>query len=135
MAACLASLLELPLEKVPNFRKDYPAQDFNFAINDWLRRYGLMLLRVRLRNEDGTPCDPFDAIHPLPEGVLCIASGPSPRFANCGHAVVGTIENGFYFKLLHDPNRDGNGLETYWTYDFLVPFNPLQAIYRSNIIE
>jgi hypothetical protein len=90
---------------------------------------------VRLRNEDAEPTDPFYAIHPLPDGVICLASGQSPRHANCGHTVVGTIENGFYFKLLHDPHPNGEGINEYWTYDFLVPFNPLQAIYKANVTE
>lgn len=134
-SACLASLLELPLASVPNFRAEFPAQEFNERIQEFLARYGLFVLRILMRDADDEPIDhPF--IPCVPEGALCIAGGKSPRGSH-GHAVVGQIASGCNFELLHDPNREAavKGVETLWTLDFLVPLNPAQSIKKFQITE
>lgn len=130
-AACLASLLEFPLNTVPNFRAEYPQNEFHNRIQEWLERFNLMLLRVRLRDSDGVEID-FPH-HPLPADSLCIASGKSPRWKG-GHAVVGVIENGNSFRMLHDPfGEDAPGIEKIWTLDFLVPKDPAKVIRRIQL--
>lgn len=131
-SACLASLLEISLDKIPNFRAEFPPQEFTVRIQEFLERFGLMVVRVRMQDSENQPVDfPF---HPVPEGVLCIAGGKSPRGKH-GHAVVGKIVCGVNFELLHDPNAEAavKGLDELWTIDFLVPRNPAKIIKRVQV--
>jgi hypothetical protein len=67
--------------------------------------------------------------HPLPEGegVLCLATGKSPRGEYC-HSVVGRMV-GFNFELLHDPHPSGEGIEGLpLCIEFLVPLNPAKMV-------
>jgi hypothetical protein len=130
--ACLASLLEVSIESIPNFRVEYPVGKFTVGIQDYLERFGLMIVRVRMQDSDNQPIDfPF---HPVAEGALCIAGGKSPRGSH-GHAVVGRITGGINFELLHDPNgeADVKGIEEIWTIDFLVPKDPASVIRRIQV--
>jgi len=77
--ACIASILELPLSEVPHFTDRLWFRRYN----NWLRKFGLKLLRVKnidLRNSGYT-----------------IEVGDSPRYVY--HAVV--CKNG---KRVHDPH-------------------------------
>jgi hypothetical protein len=90
-----------------------------------------MLLRVRFRDSEGNAIDfPF---HPLTENSLCIGSGKSPRWKG-GHSVVGIIEGGVGFKMLHDPfGENAPGIDVIWTLDFLVPLDPAKVIRRIQV--
>lgn len=96
LAACVASLLELPIEDVPNF----------CAFEQWVHEY------VSFLNEHG-----FDLIanHYFPDGPfprdlgagvdgLFIAAGPSPRGLN--HAVIIDTRG----NLIHDPHPSRAGV-------------------------
>lgn len=87
-AACVASILELPLERVPNFHslRDLP----------WLNRWRGWLAPANL----GIVWHSSDSDRPP---GYAIQSVPSPRFAGHGHAIV--CWNG---RPVHDPWPGGN---------------------------
>lgn len=107
-AACLASILELPLEAIPD---GIGTTDRWFdKANDFLRTQGLQLLCFE---HDGARDTPW------PKDVWCIISGKSPR-GDWMHSTVG--RNG---KTVHDPNPAGGDLRgTARQIEFLVPIDP-----------
>jgi hypothetical protein len=119
-SACIASLLELPIEEVPPFVKD-GGENFLQLAQDWLGKRGLFILRIRMPKEILTGDD--IRWHQIPE-CLCIATGKSPR-GDYGHAVVGRIVDAYKFEMLHDPHPDGTGIEGFpICVEFLVPLDP-----------
>lgn len=95
LQACIASILELPLEEVPNFmRVSGPAWYDRFV--NFLLSQGLfpIYLTPEVVNADGT----------RPYGYYLV-QGKSPR-GDFDHVVV--YHNG---KLAHDPNPAGGGIE------------------------
>lgn len=97
VAACIASLLELPLEEVPNFIK---ADEFWDDLNNWLAKRGLYLVSLA-------------AVGKVPRGYHIIDgkshSGP------WNHVVVG-----YEGIMVHDPNPKRRGIrgdpEWYWVF-------------------
>lgn len=106
--ACVASLLELPLESVDYFKGE---KTWYADFQNWLAPRGLAYVEV----DCGDP-NPFYRF-PLP--VLVIGGGPSPRGVEGGHAVVLEL-SGWDKKLLHDPHPDSTGLVTIKTIGLLV---------------
>jgi len=95
VSACLASIFEMPLERVPNFNIGNPI-GFYKRVNAWLGRFGLRALDVVAKGWDLSVLD----------GVYCLANGKSPRDPErLTHAVVWL--NG---EIAHDPHPDGRGL-------------------------
>jgi hypothetical protein len=125
---CVASILELDAEDVPNFR-DHDLQDMNF-LERWFHDRGLALLE--LYEKDGTENRVrFDYIC----GAYAIADVASQRFPGGRHAVVvhweadperpGVVQ----LVVAHDPNPgnepyDLNKLtiDILW---FIVPVRPV----------
>lgn len=104
-AACVASLLELPLEQVPHF-PDHGA-DWYSAFRDWLRARRLYPVCFEVkRPEDGRP----DGMH--------ILSGKSPR----GEFLHSVVAKGAY--IVHDPHPSRAGIRTEEDAILLVPFDP-----------
>lgn len=103
-AACLASLLELSLEEVPNFAaiEDWYGEAYP-AMQAWLRERGFFLLEVA--GEDAW----FAA------AGYHIVIGKSPR-GDFNHAVI-------YYgnQLAHDPYPGGEGIAEIASREFLVP--------------
>lgn len=103
-AACVASILELPLSEVPDFFNVPAGQDrFNTGyerVADWLAQRGLGILRV-LPMFDGVWVAPVHLSQPF----FCIASGDSPRH-QCGHAIVWGFSDQ-HSAPVHDPHPDG----------------------------
>jgi hypothetical protein len=102
VAACIASILELPLATVPNFvQRESCWEDWN----EWLIRRGLYL--VSFSPKDWTP----HGYH--------IIDGKS-HTGDWNHVVVGL--NG---KMVHDPNPKRRGLrgdpEMYWVFVAVDP--------------
>jgi hypothetical protein len=95
LAACVASLLDLPLEDVPNFRL---AGDSWTAMQGWLQSRGLQATEIATRSAR-MRCVPKDP---------CILVGNSPRNP-VYHAVIGLCDNGTA-RVIHDPHPDGTGL-------------------------
>ena len=99
LQACAASLLERPLDEVPNF---ITSDDYWAAMLEDAAAHGLTLLKIPLA--DGRL--PF-ACAP---GTRCVARGGSPR-GDHGHVVVASVgRDGRALELAHDPFPDGGGL-------------------------
>lgn len=104
-AACIASILEVPLEGVPNFCA-LPGNWLEKA-EEWLRKHHeLTVLGFRARGEGAFYCRP--ALHH-------VMSGPGPR--GLLHAVVG-----FQGEMVHDPHPSRNGLIEAEEYEFLIQY-------------
>lgn len=107
MGACLASILELPIEAVPNFFEAGPDDtDWWNALRSWLRRYGLGIITLTFEN-------PAQWMHLRLAGYH-IVSGPSPRLEGMHHATV--WHQG---RMVHDPHPDGTGIVKPETLDML----------------
>lgn len=93
LAACLASLLELPLWMVPPFEDMFGRGDHTSRMVEWLNR----MFKLELVWFDGHP------VNELPE--FYIATGKSARGVQ--HAVI-------YSKgsLAHDPHYSDSGVES-----------------------
>lgn len=128
-SACLASLLELPLEAVPKFRRDDPApNDMMRAARKWLaENFGLSIVTIQMAKELRTGED-IRIVGAWP-GTPCIAGGVSPNLPDCFHAVCGEIdEHGMNFRMTHDPNPSGKGIVGLPVHlYFLVPMNPVRT--------
>lgn len=110
-SACLASLLEIPLEAVPKFRRDNPApNDMMKDARKWLNEnFDLSIVTIQMEKELLTG-DDLRLIGATP-GTPVLAGGKSPNLEGCQHCVVGEIdEHGLNFVMTHDPNPSGKGL-------------------------
>lgn len=114
MGACLASLLEIPLEEVPNFYEAGPsASHWHHALHTWLEARGLALIACSVKASGG---DIFL------NGIrgYGIASGPSPYSPDVWHATV--MKDG---KIVHDPMGDkAKPMESIEEVEFLRPLDP-----------
>lgn len=104
---CVASILELPLDQVPNFVE---SSDMNKACYDWLKERGLGCVRMYFSDHEDMKHVYFDGdAYP----AYCIMSGVSPRPRADGgekwHAVVGSAW-GWGVKMVHDPHPSRDGL-------------------------
>jgi len=95
--ACVASILELPIEAVPHFME--MSGDWFEHFDDWLRKQGLFAMEVRLQE----PPACFVSSH----DVWCILSAMGPH--GVMHSVVGRYEcrpttSAPRFYLEHDPH-------------------------------
>lgn len=102
-AACLASLLDLPLWMVPPFEQMFGRDDWRIRVGEWLRRmHGIEMIRTEGHEPDK-----------LPE--FYIANGPSPR--GVYHSVI--YRNG---RLAHDPHYSDAGIGAVeWTWHLEYP--------------
>jgi hypothetical protein len=123
-AACIASLLEVPIEEV----KINPSADAWYeSLQAYLRPKNLFFLEVRLDVAKHYPLYEMN-------GVYCIMSGKSPRsfegHDGTNHAVVGKINSEVgkpvIFDAIHDPHPDGTFIKegTLWGLGFLCLLNP-----------
>lgn len=128
---CVASILELDVEDVPNFR-DHDREDMNF-LERWFHDRGLALLELYYKDGAENRVR-FDYIC----GAYAIADVPSQRFPGAKHAVVvrwvadpdhpGVVR----LVVAHDPNP-GNGpydlnkltIDILW---FIVPVRPAVGV-------
>jgi len=108
-AACLASILEVPITDVPNFMEDHERW-FELA-NAWCDERGYALLWVKA---DAVRCGYVDPRPLIDAGHYFIVSGQSPRGEHL-HAVVQQFD-----KIVHDPHPSRAGIVGAWV-DFLVP--------------
>ena len=106
-SACLASLLEVPIEDVPLFlweSGDGTIFDWSERLDAWLKPMGLYALHF------------FSGQRPprVMPGVLHIMTGISPR--GRPHAVIGLGG-----EIVHDPHPDRSGLISCDGFVLLVP--------------
>jgi len=80
LRACIASLFELPLDKVPHFLDH---EDWESCLNAWCEKYNLI---------------PLDVVLEAPLDFYTIATVDSPNFEGMKHAVVWKGD-----RLIHDP--------------------------------
>jgi hypothetical protein len=102
LAACLASLLELPLWMVPPFEDMFGRSEWYERIDEWLAKaHGLERVRIH-----GHP------VEDLPD--FYIATGLSPRGVH--HAVI-------YSKgaMVHDPHFSDAGIASVERVEYLRP--------------
>jgi hypothetical protein len=124
-AACVASLLEIPVKNVPNFCHDH-GDHWPLALKEWLAPLGLFPVVVNV-----PPSDDSATAFLMNDGATCIAGGKTASGAD--HAC---IHRGL--KLLHDPCPGGEGLASIEDMTFLVPlaFNyKFHPEYDINILE
>lgn len=123
MRACIASIFELPLERVPFFGeaaiKDIKDRDHmtdeeksRAALQQaddfsaWLKECGL---DVEYISDPDWALERGAKVARMPWG-LCIGDGKSPR-GPWAHATVWDAGDGKDRKMVHDPHKSGAGLE------------------------
>lgn len=94
--ACVATVLNLPIEDVPQ-ACDGKTWDWD-AFQDWLATRNLQAIEMTFLNGG--------IMYPVRKPVLCIVTGPSPRLPGVQHAVVAEFIGLEGFRLLHDPHMD-----------------------------
>ena len=92
--ACLASILELPLDDIPDFCNDYPATKWDQAENEWLLERGLFCVHLRFDDPEAS------AVAWLTNNVPCVAGVNSLTTKGAQHSVI-------YYKgnVIHDPHQ------------------------------
>jgi len=101
LSACIASLLELPLEGVPNFSE---REDWYNHLDEFLEQFDLEWFQLKYSKQTEY----------LLRGYY-ILSGESPSFDDVDHVVIG--RNG---KIVHDPNPNGKEMTEFDTIEVLV---------------
>jgi len=117
MRACVASVFEIPIEKVPNFMED-GFDNYNSKLQRWCDKMGMRSLDLAFESQDIAK----DCL----ENMYVIAVGRSPRGTNDKerHGVV--WKDG---KIVHDPHPDKNGLDGMPTaFTVFIPINPASII-------
>lgn len=112
-AACVASVLELPLEGMPNFcgGPDITEDSWCPRFRAWLAERGLGCAFLGYSPEHG-----IAAV--VGAGAYVIVGGDSPR-GNFLHQVVYRGD-----ELVHDPHPDRTGLLKIVDFTILFPLNP-----------
>lgn len=112
--ACLASILERPLETIPEFK----GEEWQARYADWLRELGLSLITIRL--PDGIENSNAEARRYYLPGY-CILAVQSPRLDGHLHAVV--ARDG---EIVHDPHPMREmGVGKWMEADILTVLDPL----------
>ena len=121
-AACLASIMEVPLEAVPDAMDDLDSGGYCWlkTYNAWLAEtFSLYLLNIARVND-------------LPGGAVCMASHMAEQAAY--HLIGGKSERGmmhsvvaFQGNVVHDPNPDSTGLKSVVDYGFFMSLNPART--------
>jgi hypothetical protein len=117
-AACLASILELPLEAVPNFCAN-KEKHWEKEAQDWLiGHFGLSMFTVR-HNE----------VSEAFRDCYCIVAGPSPRGIDRDKEMHSCVwKNG---EIVHDPHPDKTGLPEITEMSFIISADPSLDIQGS----
>ena len=121
-AACLASLLDVPLDAVPNFRAlqtDGKISCSGQAADDWLREnHHKRFIDIEFHHGDGpievdTSRVVLNRLYVRNRDDYVLLSGESPRKNADGskkyHCVVGRAKC-WGFEVVHDPHPDGGGI-------------------------
>lgn len=118
-AACLASILEVPLVMVPNFRamQNDGGKDMVWLADEWLReKYRKRLLGIEIYHPGGgerTDICLLNRLFHMNGEEFVLLSGESPRKNADGstkyHCVVGKADC-WGFELAHDPHPEGGGI-------------------------
>jgi hypothetical protein len=106
MAACIASILELPIEIMPNYHSDGEQWYRDWQV--WLAPRNMQLLTFMYGGEQ-------------PAGYS-ILSGKSPRHDG-NHAVV-ALDG----EIIHDPHPSGDGIEDRREWTAFVLIDPARGV-------
>lgn len=123
LQACLASLLELPLDDVPNFCSPDlgPVEKWSLRMQSWLAEvHGLGWIPV-LPSDQGEATYPEGTVIGYPRG-LSIKTGKSPR-GDFQHSCV--ARDG---EIVHDPYPGGGGVLPPCSYDILYLLDPARVM-------
>lgn len=101
--ACLAALMDLPLDDVPHFfNTGETVEKQREHMLRWMAMHGWVALYL-----------PWSWVGSdwlfTPEKALVMVSGKSPR-GNWGHVVIGRLTR-TKWQLIHDPHPSGDGLD------------------------
>jgi hypothetical protein len=119
-SACIASLLELPSEEVPNFMNKETRSVWFHAANLWLHSRGYHYIEVDYNLSES-------CWYSTAPGAWCILIGDSPRDPGKHHAVVGQITNDG-INMIHDPYPDKTFLSgPPKLIGFIVPLDPMDC--------
>lgn len=110
-ATCIACLLDLEVEDVPNFCVDYPADEWFQETQRWLAKRGTGTVYY---TGGQTALDELTALYPA---AYCIVAGPGPR--GCDHVVI--YRGG---EMVHDPHPSGAGLVEVEGVELFVVLDP-----------
>ena len=108
MRASLASVLELPIEKVPHFG-NLPVRECWHEYIKFIGKNGYGLYSINIGAGEKHPVMLED------ECEYYFMIGPSPRDINISHQCVG-----YKGKLVHDPHPDKTGLKSLRSIEILV---------------
>ena len=126
LQACVASILNLPLDQVPNFI--HAPQGYETAIADFARERKVLARKVLMND---LHVQELDNEKVVPVGAWVILRGKSPR-GSFGHVVVAQIERSkpsMQFKIVHDPypgGEAGAGLDTTEPYGWCIVFSDIR---------
>lgn len=116
--ACLASLLELPIDLVPEFRRiqtDNSGKCMVTESQNWLREtQKKRFISIEMYNQDGIPRTDICLLNrTICKDEFVLLSGESPRKDQNGntfyHCVVGQ-QSIWGFEVVHDPHPEGGGI-------------------------
>lgn len=113
VAACIASILELPLDCVPDNRDEN--KSWYIEMEQWLNEKGLGLVIV--------PYEPTKETFPENAYIMAATKSTTLKNPDDGHLVV--IYNG---QIVHDPNPKAEStgeVEELW---FLIPLDPAKVL-------
>jgi hypothetical protein len=96
--ATLASLLHMRTEDVPHFLAETSGPEWLNRCNEWLAQFDLSFIEFEFGTEDAMRAW-ADGLKKIGADVFCTLCGPSPRFPDEKHSVVGY--NG---EPVHDPH-------------------------------
>jgi len=111
LQACIASILELTLEEVPDFCSEFEGEKYYEQFVKWLNKKGLSALPVNVED---------DLNRPNYKGCYLIVGGKNSD--GVMHAVI--YKDG---KLVHNPNKKCEGIIPE-TVDIIFPQKPAEFI-------
>jgi len=114
-AACIASILEIPLESIPNFHGEDPSDPKLYwkNVRKWCADKPFILISISI--SEGY--DPKEFL----KDCWVIASGPSPRGTKEWHRHAVVWRNG---EIVHDPHPSREGLKEIDMYDLFIIKDP-----------
>lgn len=112
-AACIASILEIPLQEVPDLAAAMQAKkNFRRILADWLHLRGLTYVELEI----GKPNWSMGDWNPPTYHII---GGDSPRGVEGGHAVVG-----YAGTMVHDPHPSRAGVSKVTDWSFFIRLFP-----------
>lgn len=116
--ACVATILDLPLEVVPDFCNVADIDNWWRKFQDWLEKYNLGAINIHTKGVTPTLSEP-------PYRQQVIMSGYTSRSSKRLHSVVGEYKEEIHnFETIWDPHESEEGLVEITEFLFIVHKNP-----------